>query len=225
MTSMSESAHPHSPRWRRLPGERPRQILDAALEVFGEHGLAAARLEDIARTAGVSKGTIYLYFPNKEALFCEMIREIPARHIATVEGMISDTESAHEQLRQYFRNSWDYVRTPTFEILYRLILSELHHLPALYEQFIEEVSMRSMRIVAGIVRRGIANGEFREIDPLAAGRMLHSVLFTHGVWAAKRARIPFMRDLSDNQVLDQLVDFCLHAISQLPTPATPSVHT
>jgi AcrR family transcriptional regulator len=222
---MSESAHTNAPRWRRLPGERPRQILDAALEVFGERGLAAARLEDIARTAGVSKGTIYLYFPNKEALFCEMIREIPSRHIASVEAMITESATAREQLREYLHHSWDYVRTPSFEILYRLILSELHHFPDLYEQFIEEVPMRSMRILGDIVRRGIASGEFRDIDPLAAGRMLHSVLFIHGVWAAKRARIPFMRDLSDNQVLDQLVDFCLHAIGQLPAPLASTVHT
>lgn len=218
---MSESAHTNAPRWRRLPGERPRQILDAALEVFGERGLAAARLEDIARTAGVSKGTIYLYFPNKEALFCDMIREIPARHIATVEGLISDSESATEQLRHYVRNSWDYMRTPTFEILYRLILSELHHFPALYEQFVEEVPMRSMRLIADIIRRGVASREFRDMDPLIAARMLHSLLFTHAVWSAKRERIPFMRELSDNQVLDQLVDFCLHAIgnNQMPVAA------
>jgi AcrR family transcriptional regulator len=222
---MSESAETNPPRWRRLPGERPRQILDAALEVFGERGLAAARLEDIARTAGVSKGTIYLYFPNKEALFCEMIREIPVRYLATVEGMISEDASARDQLRQYLHNSWDYLRTPSFEILYRLILSELHHFPDLYEQFVEEVPMRSMRILSDIVRRGIARGEFRDIDPLAAGRMLHSLLFVHGVWAAKRARIPFMRDLSDNQVLDQVVDFCLHAIGQVPTPTASHVHT
>ena len=66
------------PRWRRLPEERPSQILDAALEVFAEHGMAAARLEDIAKRAGVSKATIYLYFPNKEALFRAVIRAASA---------------------------------------------------------------------------------------------------------------------------------------------------
>jgi hypothetical protein len=55
--------------------------------------------------------------------------------------------------------------------------------------------------------------------------MLHSVLFVHGVWAAKRARIPFMRALSDHQVLDQLVEFCLHAIGQMPAPTASLVHT
>jgi len=222
---MSETAQSNSPRWRRLPGERPRQILDAALEVFGERGLAAARLEDIARTAGVSKGTIYLYFPNKEALFCDMIREIPSRYIATAEASIVESAGARDQLLQYLGNSWDYVRTPSFEILYRLILSELHHFPDLYEQFIEEVPMRSMRIIGDIIKRGLESGEFRDIDPLAAGRMIHSVLFIHGVWAAKRARLPFMRDLTDNQVLDQIVDFCLQAIGQVPAPTASHVHT
>jgi AcrR family transcriptional regulator len=65
MSASPNTGNPTEPRWRRLPEERPRQILAAALEVFGEHGLAAARLEDIAKRAGVSKGTIYLYFPNK----------------------------------------------------------------------------------------------------------------------------------------------------------------
>ena len=68
------SSQATEPRWRRLPGERPNQILQAALEVFDEQGLAGARLEDIAKRAGVSKGTIYLYFANKEELFREMIR-------------------------------------------------------------------------------------------------------------------------------------------------------
>ncbi|HMF99610.1 MAG TPA: helix-turn-helix domain-containing protein, partial [Gemmatimonadaceae bacterium] len=63
------------PKWRRCPEDRPEQIIKAALEVFGECGLANARLQDIAERAGVSKGTIYIYFPNKEELFREMIRQ------------------------------------------------------------------------------------------------------------------------------------------------------
>ena len=215
----------HAPRWRRRKDERPGEIIAAALAMFAERGFAAARLEDIARSAGVSKGTIYLYFPNKETLFCDMIREIPARHIATVEGMISDSESATEQLRHYIGNSWDYMRSPSFEVLYRLILSELHHFPDLYERFVEEVPMRSMRIIADILRRGIASGEFRDMDPSVTARMLHSLLFTHGVWSAKRVRIPFMREFPDNQVLDQLVDFSLHAISRHPAPTASSLQT
>src|SRR5256885_10177024 len=120
MAPMSEPTHANSPRWRRLPGERPRQILDAALEVFGERGLAGARLEDIARRAGVSKGTIYLYFPNKEALFREVVR-------AKVVGRIEQAEAARGEgpfdirLRRCMRAYWDFLRTPTCEIVQRLV--------------------------------------------------------------------------------------------------------
>ena len=74
MSNPAEAQSQTEPRWRRLPGERPGQILQAALAVFGERGLSASRLEDIAKRAGLSKGTIYLYFPNKEELFREMVR-------------------------------------------------------------------------------------------------------------------------------------------------------
>ena len=90
---IADTANPE-PKWRRLPEERPRQIIEAALEVFSEHGLAAARLEDIAKLAGVSKGTIYLYFPNKEALFSEMVREMVGESITSAQIRIaSGTDS------------------------------------------------------------------------------------------------------------------------------------
>src|SRR5512147_1503209 len=90
------------PRWRRLPEERPRQILDAALEVFGERGLAGARLDDIARRAGVSKGTIYLYFANKEELFREMIRGTLVETLVDGERL-PDEGPAETQLRAFMR--------------------------------------------------------------------------------------------------------------------------
>src|SRR5689334_25392266 len=89
-----------NPRWRRLPEERPRQILEAALAVFGERGLAGARLEDIAKRAGVSKGTIYLYFPNKEELFRSMIRQTVIAAIEQGEREL-DRGSPTAQLRRY----------------------------------------------------------------------------------------------------------------------------
>src|SRR5438105_3263605 len=98
------SAPAQEPRWRRLPEERPRQILEAALAVFGEHGLAAARLDDIAKRAGVSKGTIYLYFPNKEELFREMVRNTVIRQLETAEHELGAMSgSATEQLEKYMR--------------------------------------------------------------------------------------------------------------------------
>src|SRR5271154_2209411 len=76
-------------RWRRRKEARPAEILAAALDVFRARGFAAARLEDVAAKAGVSKGTLYLYFPGKEALFKALVREAVLPNIERAEALAS----------------------------------------------------------------------------------------------------------------------------------------
>src|SRR5437868_14803801 len=110
------------PRWRRLPEERPQQIIDAALAIFGERGLAAARLEDIAKRAGLSKGTIYLYFPNKEELFREMVRQLIVTELEEGERQFGDsTGTATHALTDFSRGYWRFIRSAQFAPLFRLI--------------------------------------------------------------------------------------------------------
>src|SRR6476661_28760 len=71
-------------RWSRRKEARPQEILEAALSVFAEKGFAAARMDDVARHAGVTKGTIYLYFPSKEELFKSLVREAIGGTLAQV---------------------------------------------------------------------------------------------------------------------------------------------
>ena len=204
-------AEASEPRWRRLPEERPQQILHAALGVFGEHGLAGARLEDIARRAGVSKGTIYLYFPNKQALFRAMVRSTVVEAIATGEGM-PITGSARDQLLAFMEHYWAFVRTPAFSVIYRVVVSELHHFPDLVEFYSSEVIVRGQKLIEGIIARGIASGEFRALDPAVAGRMLISLFSTNAMWCCKRKFFPHLRDRPDEQVYQELVDFYLSAL-------------
>jgi len=210
------AGHVQEPRWRRLPEERPRQIIEAALDVFGDHGLAAARLEDIARRAGVSKGTIYLYFPNKEALFCEMVRVMVSESIDRAQARTNTAAPAAEQLADYARTLWEYVRSPLAGKMQRLVQGELQGYPHLLEFFFREVSQRSMSLVADIIRRGIASGEFRDTDPMVAARMLHAIMIKHGLWCAQREHLPFLGQLSDDDVLAQVLDFFHHAIRRVP---------
>ncbi|MEO7217552.1 MAG: TetR/AcrR family transcriptional regulator [Gemmatimonadaceae bacterium] len=199
------------PRWRRLPEERPQQILHAALEVFGEHGLAGARLEDIARRAGVSKGTIYLYFPNKEALFREMVRSTIVEEIVRGEA-IPNSGSARDQLVMFMESYWDFVRTPSFLVIYRVVVSELHQFPDLVEFYSAEVVARAQKLLARIIARGVASGEFRAVDPIVAGRMLISLFSTSAMWCSKRRFFPTLRDRNDEQMYNELVDFYLCAL-------------
>lgn len=205
------SAEVTEPRWRRLPEERPQQILRAALEIFGEHGLAGARLEDIAKRAGVSKGTIYLYFPNKEALFREMVRSTIVEAIVAGEG-IPNLGSGRDQLLAFMDHYWDFVRTPAFSVIYRVVVSELHHFPDLVEFYSAEVIARGQKLIEGIIARGIAMGEFRALDPTVAGRMLISLFSTSAMWCCKRKFFPHLRDRTDEQIYTELVDFYLSAL-------------
>src|SRR3954471_24191669 len=118
------------PRWRRQPEARPGQILEAALEVFAECGLSAARLEDIGKRAGVSKGTIYLYFPNKEELFREVIRSTVVAQIEQAELAVANaTRTAAESLTSIMRGSFEFLRTPTYAAIFRLVNAELYNFP------------------------------------------------------------------------------------------------
>src|ERR1700681_4320107 len=113
------------PRWRRLPEERPQLILDAAMTVFADCGIAAAKLEDIAASAGVSKGTIYLYFESKEDLFREVVRQNVVPFIAKAEEIPSDGP-AREQLERYLAHKWACLSHNGSDSWLRLVLLELH---------------------------------------------------------------------------------------------------
>ena len=216
---------PHSanePRWRRLPEERPRQILEAALEVFAERGLSAARLEDIARRAGVSKGTIYLYFPNKEELFREVVRNSVIAYIERAEASLSNQANAEQALRDWMTGYWAWLRSPVFPAMHRLVNSEMHHFPDLVAFYATEVIERAHRLVCAMIERAMDQGRLRRMDPLVAARMLSSLFITHALWYHQRASFKSIARVSDRALLDQIRDFFFHAMR--PDDAAMATH-
>ena len=210
---MSSPSQNQEPRWRRLPEERPKQILAAALAVFGEHGLSASRLDDIAKHAGLSKGTIYLYFPNKEELFREMVRHTVVTQIEEGERQFGTiTGSATDALTDYMRQYWAFIRSDKFAPLFRLIHAEIHNFPDLARFYAEEVVSRGQRLIASIISRGIETGEFRHVDPFVAARMLSAPFVMHGLWCTHRECFTSVAKKTDDQVLNELMNFYLHAV-------------
>jgi AcrR family transcriptional regulator len=203
------------PRWRRLPEERPGQILAAALEVFGDHGLAAARLDDIAKRAGLSKGTIYLYFSNKEELFREMVRHLIITKLEASEREFAQITTATDALKEFMRRYWAFIRSPQFAPLFRLIHAEIHNFPDLAKFYSDEVISRGHRLIASIIQRGTAAGEFREIDPFVAARMLMAPFVMHGVWCSHRECFSPVAQKSDDEIFDELMQFYFSAIRPL----------
>ena len=209
------------PRWRRQPEARPGQILEAALEVFAECGVSAARLEDIGKRAGVSKATIYLYFPNKEELFREVIRGTIVSAIESGERAVQAFAGpAREIYIEHMRRYWAFIRSPKFAPIFRLVHAELAQYPDLARFYADEVVNRGHRLIATIVKRGIDQGEFREVDPLVAARMLSAPFVMHGIWCRHRDAFTWMNKKSDAEVLEDLIEFNLAAICIKP-PAPP----
>jgi AcrR family transcriptional regulator len=197
---------------RRAPEERPTQILDAAFREFGERGLAGARLDDIAKRAQVAKGTIYLYFPNKEALFREMVHGTIVSALVEAEASLAGLalETAEAQLRRLGQGWWTFLRTERVQVLQRLVSLELGQFPDLMQFYADEVIARGRRLVSGIIARGVERGAFRDVDPQLAARMFSSIWMSHSTWCARRE---FFKTLgSDEQVLDEMLEFYLYAL-------------
>ena len=216
---MSEPAS--EPRWRRLPEERPRQILDAAFAVFAERGLAAARLDDIAKRAGLSKGTIYLYFPNKEELFREVVHSTVIEFIERGEVALETERDPRRALVAWMESYWAWLRTPVFPAMHRLVNSELNSFPDLAAFYATEVIERAQRLLRGILERGMDAGVLRRMDPLVAARMLSALFITHGNWYHQRRYYAHMTNVSDELLLEQVREFFFHAMRPETPAATP----
>ena len=205
------------PKWRRLPEERPHQIIDAAVAVFGENGLAGARLEDVAKRAGVSKGTIYLYFPNKEALFAEMIRStIVAQILRDEENLDHAAGTATEEVNAYIDRWFAFMRSPTMQTIHRLIIGELHRFPELIRFYADEVVTRKMHLVDRLIRRGVETGEFREVDPETTGRILGAIISSFCLWCGLREHMPTLLQVTDEKLITDVREFFFHAIRPAP---------
>ncbi len=201
------------PRWRRLPEERPKQILDAALAVFAERGLAAARLEDIAKRAGVSKGTIYLYFANKEELFRGVVRDTVIAFIERGEARFAaERDDPIRALDVWMEGHWTWIRSEVFPAMHRLANSELRDFPDLYQFYATEVVGRAQRLVCEILERGMETGVFRRMDALVAARMLSALFVTHGTWYHQKNSFKSVANIPEGVLLAQIRDFFLHAM-------------
>ena len=217
------SEHVAEPRWRRLPEERPKQILDAALAVFAERGLAAARLEDIAKRAGVSKGTIYLYFANKEELFREVVRDTVIAFIERGEARFAAEGDPIRALDVWMEGHWNWIRSDVFPAMHRLVNSELRDFPDLYEFYAVEVVGRAQRLVCEVLERGMDTGVFRRTDALVAARMLSALLVTHGTWYHQKHSFKSIANIPDGVLLAQIRDFFLHAMRPDDGPSSKHV--
>lgn len=177
------AASPKAPGRRRRKEARPAELTAAALECFVDKGYAATRLEDVAAAAGVSKGTLYLYFANKEALFKAVVREGVLPALADGEAMVAGfSGGSDELLRQVLGGMWRQIGSQRIGGIPKLVFAEAHNFPEIASFYHEEVIQRGTALIRSVLERGIARGEFRPVDIEAAIYVVIAPLLMRMIW-------------------------------------------
>lgn len=180
---MPNSTQLHACRWRRRKEARPGEIIDAALELFVTSGFNGTRLEDVARLAGISKGTLYLYFASKEDLFRAVVQQIIIPEVEKAEQHAAQFKgSQRELISALLMNWWHSVAKTRLASIPKLMVSEAANFPELAEFYISHVVSRARNILCNAVSKGIENGEFKELDPIVTTRLLIAPLVFAVIW-------------------------------------------
>jgi AcrR family transcriptional regulator len=149
---------------QRRKEARPQELLEAALDLFVEKGFAATRSEEVASRAGVSKGTLYLYFPSKEELFKAVVRQNLSTLIAEGQEVVDSFEGPTSELLTCLMTAWWHraVHTPASGI-FKVMISEARNFPDLARFYVDEVVNPAERLLGSALQRGISRGEFRPL--------------------------------------------------------------
>ena len=154
------------PKFQRRAEDRPREICAAALEVFAERGFAAAKLEEIAKRAGVSKGTLYLYFKDKEELFRAVVRDTVSPNIDHLRDAMLAADVPFAQIVPMFLARLSSVATtmPLGSVV-KMVIGESGNFPELAQVWQEQVVSKALGVMVSLIEKAQARGEVRPGDP------------------------------------------------------------
>jgi TetR/AcrR family transcriptional regulator len=207
-----------APRRERRKESRPSELIAAALDVFVERGYAATRLEDVAARAGVSKGTLYLYFTNKAELFKAVVRETIVTQIDRFREQAAQSDAPPaELLRRFFHAWWDGFGSTRLSGIAKLIVAEAGNFPDVTRFFHDEVIRPNSQLLAMLVERGVARGDFRPIDAEAAAHVWSASLVMRAIAGHSiESCCPPEHRIDDQRFLDTHIDLALAALAAKP---------
>ncbi|MBM4255670.1 MAG: TetR/AcrR family transcriptional regulator [Deltaproteobacteria bacterium] len=202
------------PRWHRRPTERPEEISAAALRVFTRRGLHQTTLDDVAKEAGISKGTIYLYFKNKEDLFIATAQQV----VPALDEIVSNLsipsrtkETLADTLRSIARTMYRRFRTPAYLAFFGLIAAETLRHPEWGQLYFERIVLAVNQRIAALLQDAMAAGTIRKLDPILTGRAFAGMFLIMAVTQEHLGGKRFT-SFSEKQIVDSLTDIFLHGI-------------
>jgi AcrR family transcriptional regulator len=171
------------PRFRRRKADRPAEIVEAALAVFAEKGFAAARLDEIARRAGVSKGALYLYFSTKEALFRAVVGQAIAPNVLGLRDMLARHPGPFRELLPMVAERFAAVRSqPALGGVAKMVIGEARNFPELARVWHDELVSQALGALAQAISAAQARGEVRAGDPRAYALQIVAPLVMGLIW-------------------------------------------
>ena len=222
ITSPPTDAAPDRQRRTRRKEARPGELLEAALTLFVEKGFAATRVEEVAARAGVSKGTLFLYFPSKEELFKAVVRETIAGRFAEWNEEFERFEGDSVELVRYCMHSWwERVGQTQASGITKLVMSEAGMFPEIAAFYQQEVIRPGHDLIRRILQRGIDRGEFRTL-PLdyavysLIAPMIFLLMWKHSMSACTPSSAP----IEPLSFIDAQVDLLLRGMLVRPQPLT-----
>ena len=217
---------PHSnPRWERRKEARPQELLAAALDLFVDRGYAATRLDDVAARAGVSKGTLYLYFANKEDLFKAVVRENVLPVLNAAQQTIETYEGGSAQLlKDCIQGWWQRIGATKLSGISKLIMAESGNFPEVAKFYHDEVISHGHELMMRILERGIARGEFRAIDTAQAKNVIAAPIIMLTLWKHS-FHICQAEPISAEAYLDCFIDLLLHGLLAAPNANAMDSHS
>lgn len=223
-TALPSPAEPTAARRVRRKEARPGELLDAALSLFVEKGYAATKVEQVAARAGVSKGTLFLYFPSKEALFKAVVRaDISARFAAWNEEFEHFQGSTTEMLRYCYSSWWEHIGSTRASGIIKLMLSEASNFPEITQFYQQEVAAPGQALVRRVLQRGVDSGEFRPLDlDYAVYTVIAPMVFLTFCKHSPGACLPASQAFLPQIYLDAQLDILLQGLCTLPQLATPT---
>jgi AcrR family transcriptional regulator len=209
-------------RWERRPDERPNEILDAALAVFAERGYRNTRLEHVGEAAGVTKGTIYHYFANKEDLLLRAIEHRREEAFGRIDEVLRDKSApVSTRLRLLVRRWFADMTNERLAIITLLLQGIAHEAPSAHRQWLAGGPTAAARMIATLIREGQTRGEFRrDADVDIAARMLVSGLLQQTVWQQYSDDAPGLV-VAHDRLVDSALELFLHSLR--PTTASSAL--
>lgn len=210
------------PKWNRRKKARPAEIVSAAIDVFAEKGFAAAKLDDVAKRAGIAKGSLYRYFDTKEDMFRAVVQQALAVRLQETEQAAAPFEgSLADFVKMLLTRAAGRLGDSRFPAIARMVLAESRAFPDLAAVWHDQLVARMLALIAGTISKAQARGEVRKGDPKLyafsiLGPISMAVLF-HEVFGSSHPAAPNLDKLAA-----QHTETVLHGLLVSPPTRKPA---